>query len=116
MKSHYQYDSNLVFSAENLSVEDIAILSDDLLETSSSHSANPLLFYHSIALYLVLVVALAATIELGLHLGVMIRAPDFFSLVSRMLPLLDCCTDVPIDKSNFYSSPLLGTPLNLSCH
>lgn len=79
MKSHYQYDSGLVFSAENLSVEDIAILSDDLLETPYPHSANPLLFYHSIALNLVLVVALAATIELGLHLGVMIRAPDFFS-------------------------------------
>ena len=78
MKSHYQYDSDLVFSAENLSVEDIAILSDDLLEIPSSHSANPLLFYHSIALHLALVVALAATIELGLHLGVMIRAPDFF--------------------------------------
>jgi hypothetical protein len=78
MKTHYQYDSDLVFSAENLSVENIAILSDDLLETPSSHSANPLLFYHSIALHLLLVVALAATIELGLHLGVMIRAPDFF--------------------------------------
>ena len=78
MKSHYQYDSDVVFLAENLSVEDIAILSDDLLETPSSHSANPLLFYHSIALHLVLVVALAATIELGLNLGVMIRAPDFF--------------------------------------
>jgi hypothetical protein len=48
----------MVFLAENLSVEDIAILSDDLLETPSSHSANPLLFYHSIALHLVLVVAL----------------------------------------------------------
>ena len=68
----------MVFSAENLSVEDIAILSGHLLETPSSHSANPLLFYHSIALNLVLVVALAATIELGLHLGVMIRASDFF--------------------------------------
>ena len=78
MKSHYPYDSDLVFSAENLSVEDIALLSDDLLETPSSHSANPLLFYHFIALHLVLVVALAATIELGLHLGVMIRASDFF--------------------------------------
>lgn len=78
MKSHYQYDSGLVFSAENLSVEDISILSDDLLETPSSHSANPLLFYHSIALHLVLVVALAATIELGLHLGVKIRAQIFF--------------------------------------
>ena len=78
MKSHYQYDSDLVFSAKNLSVEDIAILSDDLLETPSFHSTNPLLFYHSIALHLVLVVALAATIELGLHLGVMIRASDFF--------------------------------------
>ena len=78
MKSHYQYDSDLVFSADNLSVEDIAILSDDLLETPSSHSANSLLFYHSIALPLVLVVAIAATIGLGLHLGVMIRAPDFF--------------------------------------
>jgi hypothetical protein len=78
VKSHYQYDSYLVFSVENLSVEDIAILSDDLLETPSSHSANPLLFYHSIALHLVLVVALAATIELGVHQGVMIRTPDFF--------------------------------------
>lgn len=78
MKSHYHYDSDVVFSAESLSVEDIAILSDDLLETPSSHSANPLLFYRSIALHLVLVVALAATIELGLHLGVMIRAQDFF--------------------------------------
>jgi hypothetical protein len=78
VKSHYQYDSDVVFSPDNLSVEDIAILSDDLLKTPSSHSANPLLFYHSIALHLVLVVALAATIELGLHLGVMIRAPDFF--------------------------------------
>ena len=78
MKSHYQYDSDLVFSAENLSVEDIAILSDGLLETPSSHSAKPLLFYHSIALHLVRVVALAATIELGLPLGVMIGAPDFF--------------------------------------
>jgi hypothetical protein len=79
VKSHYQYDSDVVFSAENLSVEDIAILSDDLLETPSSHSTNPLLFYHhSIALHLVLVVALAARIQLGLHLGVMIRAPDFF--------------------------------------
>ena len=116
MKSHYQYDSDVVFSAENLSVENIAILSDDLLETPSSHSANPLLFYHSIPLHLVLVVALAATIEIGLHLGVMIRAPDFFSLVSSMLPVLECCTEVPIDKSNFYYSPLLGTPLNLSCH
>ena len=67
-----------MFSAKNLSVEDIAILSDDLLETPSSHSANLLLSYRSIALHLVLVVALAATIELGLHLGVMIRAPDFF--------------------------------------
>ena len=78
MKRHYQYDSDLVFSVENLCVEDIAILSDDLLETPSSHSANPLLFYHFIALHLALVVALAATIELGLHQGVMIRAPDFF--------------------------------------
>jgi hypothetical protein len=67
-----------VSSAENLSVENIAILSDDLLETPSSHSANPLLFYHSIAFHLMLVVALAATIELGLHQGVMIGAPDFF--------------------------------------
>jgi hypothetical protein len=33
VKSHYQYDSDVVFSAENLSVKDIAILSDDLLET-----------------------------------------------------------------------------------
>jgi hypothetical protein len=105
-----------VFSGKNLSVEDIAILSDNLLETPSSHSANPLLFYHSIALHLVLVVAIAATIELGLHQGVMIGAPDFFSLVSNMIPLLECCTDVPIDKSNFYYSPLLRTPLNLSCH
>jgi hypothetical protein len=78
VKSHYHYDSDMVFSAENLSVEDIAILSEDLLETPSSHSANPLLFYHSIALHLVLVVVLAATIKLGLHLGVMIRASDFF--------------------------------------
>ena len=78
MKSYYQDDSNLVFSVENLSVEDIAILSDDLLETPSSHSANSLLLYHSIALHLVLVVALAATIELGLHQGVMIRAQIFF--------------------------------------
>ncbi len=78
MKSHYQYDSDVVFSAENLSVQDIAILCDELLETPSSHSANPLLFYHSIALHLVLLVVLAATIELGLHLGVMIGAPDFF--------------------------------------
>ena len=67
-----------MFSAENLSVEDLAILSDHLLETPSSHSANPLLFYHFIALHLALVVALAATIELGLHQGVMIGAPDFF--------------------------------------
>lgn len=67
-----------MFSVENLSVEDIAILSDGLLDTPSSHSANPLLFYHSIALHLVLVVALAATIELGVHQGVMIRTPDFF--------------------------------------
>ena len=116
MKSHYQYDSDLVFSAENLSVEDIALLSDDLLETPSSHSANPLLFYHSIALHLVLLVALAARIQLGLHQGVMIRAPDFFSLVSSMLPVLECCTDVPLDQSNLYYSPLLGTPLNLCCH
>jgi len=78
VKSHYQYDSDLVFSAQNLSVEDLAILSDDLLETPSSHSTNPLLFYHSIALHLVLVVAIAATIELGLHQGVRIGAPDFF--------------------------------------
>jgi len=83
VKSHYPYDSDVVFSATNLSVEDIAILSDDLLETPYSHSANPLLFYHSIALNLALVVALAATIELGLHLGVMIRAPNFFFLLSQ---------------------------------